>query len=226
MQLPSVWLFFVFIGILVVLEVIALYMIYSYFRLIKSYDTIMKKQRDLEQNIHQRSEQLLKVAQNQAQTVIDQANTKAQAIVTQAQFFNQSTQDKVNDALQYFVQQTLASYQQLFERIQQQTVGELQKTARTLGDNAGEQAAVATKAFGLAMAEAQKRAETQLLTAYQKSEEEVANYKAIRLKHLNQQTTVFVQEAARRFFKKALTREQHEALVMEALDEAQREKFF
>jgi F0F1-type ATP synthase membrane subunit b/b' len=226
MELPAPLLFFGTLAILTVLELIALYMIYSYFKLLKSYDSTMRKQRDLEASVRLRSDELLKAAAAQAQTIIDQANTKAQTVVQQADFFNQVTQDKINDALEHVIQEELAVYQRLFEGIREETLKQLQTMREGISTQAGEQMGEASKAFSLAMADAQKRAQGQLETAYQKAQEDVAAYKTQRVKQLNQLTTGFVQEAAKRFFKKALTREQQETLVMEAMDEASREKLF
>ena len=155
-----------------------------------------------------------------------QANSKAQTVVAQAEVFNQGTQEKVNEALSHFLSQELVVYQQLFENVRQETLKALGGMSGDIKKQAEDQLSSVSRQFALAMTDAQKRAQAQLEQAYLQAHEDITAYKATRIKQLNQLTSQFVQEATRRYLKKSLSREQHEQLVMEALDEAKRENLF
>lgn len=228
MELPAsaVSIFFVIMGTLVLLEVIALYMIYSYFKLLRSYDEVMKRQRSLETTVRERSEKLLDAAQDQAQAIVLQANSKAQGIITAAGSFNQDTQAKIDSALAKFLTEEMAVYQQMFENVRTQTAQGIQAMHKSVEAQAIEQLSISSKQFALAMSDAQKKAQERLERAYLVAEEEIGNYKKQRLEYLAQMTAQFLQTAAQRLLKKTLTAQQQQTLVMEALNEAKRENLF
>lgn len=226
MNLPenSVLIFYASIGIVIVLEGIALFMIVSYFRLLKSYDSIMKKQKELEKGIRDRSEQLLEVAQDQSQVIIAQANTKAQQVVSQAQLFNRETQDKINTALGIFLQEQLVVYKRLFENVQGQTLQQMQAMREDLTKEASQQLNTVTANFEQTINQSMVRANEALASAYKKAEVDIDKYKKQRIDHLNQMTTNFIRRVSERFFQKALSGEQKAKLLQEAIDEAKREQ--
>jgi F0F1-type ATP synthase membrane subunit b/b' len=226
MNLPenSVLIFYASIGIVIVLEGIALFMIVSYFKLLKSYDSIMKKQKELEQGIKERSEQLLEAAQDQSQVIIAQANTKAQQVVSQAQLFNRETQDKINTALGIFLQEQLVVYKRLFENVQGQTLQQMQAMRDDLTREASQQLNTVTANFEQTINQSMTRANEALASAYKQAEVDIDNYKKQRIDHLNQMTTNFIRRVSERFFQKALSGEQKAKLLQEAIDEAKREQ--
>jgi F0F1-type ATP synthase membrane subunit b/b' len=226
MNLPenSVLIFYASIGIVIVLEGIALFMIVSYFKLLKSYDSIMKKQKELEQGIKERSEQLLEAAQDQSQVIIAQANTKAQQVVSQAQLFNRETQDKINTALGVFLQEQLVVYKRLFENVQGQTLQQMQAMRDDLTREASQQLNTVTANFEQTINQSMTRANEALVSAYKQAEVDIDNYKKQRIDHLNQMTTNFIRRVSERFFQKALSGEQKAKLLQEAIDEAKREQ--
>lgn len=226
MNLPenSVLIFYASIGIVIVLEGIALFMIVSYFKLLKSYDSIMKKQKELEKGIRDRSEQLLEAAQDQSQVIIAQANTKAQQVVSQAQLFNRETQDKINTALGIFLQEQLVVYKRLFENVQGQTLQQMQAMREDLTKEASQQLNTVTANFEQTINQSMVRANEALASAYKQAEVDIDNYKKQRIDHLNQMTTNFIRRVSERFFQKALTGEQKAKLLQEAIDEAKREQ--
>jgi F0F1-type ATP synthase membrane subunit b/b' len=226
MDLPSGLLFFGTIGILTVLEVIALYMIVSYFRLLKSYDEVMKKQREMEVSIRERSEKLLKATQEQSQVIITQANAKAQQIVSQAEIFNDATQDKINEILARFLQEQTDIFKQLFEQVRLETQNRMNGMGQQMQTEAESQLSAVSKQFGLAMAEAQKQAQKQLELAYEQAHKGIEAYKEQRIKLMNQTVGQFIEQVATRFLKTKLTAKEHEQLLMEALDEAASKHLF
>jgi F0F1-type ATP synthase membrane subunit b/b' len=226
MELPQSWLFFGTIGILTILEVIALYMIVSYFKLLKSYDNVMKKQREMEVNVHQQSEKLLKAAQEQSQTIITQANAKAQQIVSQAEIFNDATQDKINEILARFLQQQTEIFKQLFDQVRLETQNRMNGMGEQMQKQAEEQLGTVSRQFGLAMTEAQKQAQQQLELAYTQAHKGLEAYKQQRIKHLNEVMGQFIEQVATRFLKTKLSSQEHEQILMEALDEAASQHLF
>jgi hypothetical protein len=228
MDLPAsaTTIFFVIIGILIVLEVIALYMIYSYFKLLRSYDSVMKKQREMEASVRERSEKLLEAAQDQAQAIVLQANSKAQGIITAAGSFNQDTQAKIDSVLAKFLTEEMAVFKQMFDNVREQTAQGIDQMHKAVETQAVEQLSTSSKQFALAMSEAQKKAQERLERAYQQAEADINTYKQKRLEQLAQLTAQFLQAVSQRLLKKTLTAQQQQTLVMEALDEAKRENLF
>jgi F0F1-type ATP synthase membrane subunit b/b' len=226
MELPSSWLFFGTIGILTILEVIALYMIASYFRLLKSYDSVMKKQHEMEVNVHAQSEKLLAAASEQSKAIVAQANAKAQQVIQQAEFFNEGTQDKINEILAGFLQQQTVIFQQLFESVRVETQNRMNGMGEHMQKQAEEQLGTVSRQFGLAMTVAQKQAQQQLDLAYAQAHKGIEAYKQQRIKLLNQVMGQFIEQVATRFLKTKLSSKEHEELLMEALDEAASQHLF
>lgn len=213
-------LFFVTLFVLIALELIVIYLIWSYYRLLKSYDQIMAKQRQMDQDVASKSRELLTAAEQQAQSVVMAANTKATQIVTQAQGFDAQTQAVIQKALQTFLTEQTQVYRTTFDAVRKDVLAYVEELDSTYRKRAEQEIGEISQKFGREMEATTTTAKTALAAAYQKIDAEVETYRQQRLKNVEEQVAQTVKRVLREVLHQAIEPADQDRLIMEALDAA------
>ncbi|OGV96214.1 hypothetical protein A2W24_03490 [Microgenomates group bacterium RBG_16_45_19] len=223
MTIEPTTIFYLTLFILIILEVIVIYLIGSYYRLLKSYDAVMAKQRQMEQDVAQKSQEMLAAAEQQAQSIVATANTKAQQVVTQAQGFDQQTQGVIQGALQTFLTEETRTYKATFDAVRKDVLDYVAELNSAYRQRADQEISQINQTFSQEMRQATTTAQSALNEAYKKIEQEVATYKAQRLKNMDEQINQLLQRVMRDVLHNVIDRDLHEQLIMEAIDAARQE---
>lgn len=223
MPIEPTSIFYLTMFILIILEGIVIYLIWSYYRLLKSYDSVISKQREMEEKLVLKSQEMLQAAEQQAQAVVATANIKAQQIVTQSQGFNQQTQKVIQDSLQAFLTEQTRVYKQTFDTVRSDVLAYAQELNLAYRKRADQEIVQINEAFTREMQQATKTAQMSLEEAYEKVEAEVEQYKKHRIATVESQMSELVKRVSREVLHNSLDAAAHEQLIMEALDDARRD---
>jgi hypothetical protein len=216
-------IFYVTLFILIGLEVIVIYLIASYYKLLKSYDKVISKQRQMEEDVSQKSREMLTAAEEQARTIVATANSKAQQIVTQSEGFNAQTQMVIQNALQTFLTEQTDVYRRTFDAVRKDVLAYVQELNQAYRQRADQEIYEINTTFTKEMNQTTKAAQLALAEAYRKIEREVESYKQQRLKNIDQKVEELTTKIIREVMHATVDLPNHERLIMEALDAAHKD---
>lgn len=165
----------------------------------------------------------LEETQKKAKTMIEEARVKAGEIVTQAEIFtsnqknvlleeiNKATHtyaDKYQSALKFAEDEAVRMISQIPDQVKSEVMVRIEKF---------------TSGVETELLNAQKYIQASVKESYQKAEIEVENYKLERLKQVDDSIMKMVEEVSRRVLAKEITADEHEKLVLKALEKAKEE---
>jgi len=171
------------------------------------------------------------------QTIIRQAQEKAQRILENAQYDARETISKAGNFLD--INQNLVAkelqrasqiYAKKYEQILLVTQDNIIKTIQTIPEDSkkvllSEISAIRTLLSGQVQ-KAADEAKNLVTDAYKKAEMEVENYKNVRMREIDESIVMILKEVARKVLAKEISQEEHEKLVLKALEQAKRQGVF
>lgn len=172
-------------------------------------------------------------ATEQAQSIIAEAEKKAAEIIKSTQTTAKDAQvsiDNQRNVLNQELEELKNNYANLYKEALKSAQDEAIKLLQSIPEDV--RGSVETQISGIRTTiqdrvdKAADDAKKQVEDAYQKAEAEVENYKRQRLKQVDESIIVILQEVSRKVLSREITREEHEKLVMKALEEAKRQHVF
>jgi len=121
-------------------------------------------------------------------------------------------------------------YASKYEEILKETQGQSIKILQNIPQDIKTVLAKEIQSVHITIEEEVKKAEEEakgvVVLAYQKAESEVEKYKLARLRQVDESIVMILKEVARKVLSKEINMEEHEKLVMKALEEAKRQGVF
>lgn len=169
---------------------------------------------------------ILSKAQKRSQEILEDAHRTATEIVGRAEKFLSAQEGKVAKELE----KASESYANYFKDSLRRVEDDAKKTL----DNVPEEIKkiYATEIVNIRttleaeLSKAREDSRQIVLEAYKKAESEVENYKKQRLNQIDESIIIILQEVARKVLSREINQEEHEKLVMKALQEAKRQHVF
>jgi len=169
---------------------------------------------------------VLQEAQDKSVKIIEEANLKSKDIISKAEVFltnyNSSLKQELSKSTQIYVQK----YQQALSLTQQESIKVLQNIPEDIKKVLIQEIASIRAAIQTEVGKAEVDARNLVVEAYRKAESEVANYKNERIKQVDDAVVMILRDVARKVLSKEISKEEHEKLVLKALDEARKENVF
>ncbi len=222
MDLPIVYLSYGLLVVVIVLMAISLGMVVSYFKLLKSYDDARKRQQELEVAARAQADQVVRVAQKQAEMLLDQARAKAGETISAAEIMTQQSRAFLEQSITAMVQQQ----GQVFTTQLGETNQYMQKTLETLTkamhETVNQEIHSVVEGIGSKMSLTQAAMQKNLMETYQRMEGELEVYKKQRMADYEKTLQQNVRKVVELALKRTLTAKDQEHLVLEALDNAER----
>lgn len=219
MQEPT----FIYLGLLIIasLTLLLIGVLVLYLRLIRRYLNLREGGRaELD------SQTLLANAQKKSQEILEEAHKKASEIVERSEKFLQAQEGKVAKELEK-ASKTYANYfQDALRRVEQEASETLKNVPEEIKKVYATEIVNIRTTLDAQLSKAREDSRQIVLEAYQKAEAEVENYKKKRLSQIDDSIIIILQEVARRVLSREINQEEHERLVMKALQEAKREHVF
>ncbi len=192
------------------------------FIVVVSYHKSLKRQRELEVEL----EKLKESGNEAARAIIAQAQTKANEIVASAQIKSQ----EIVRAGEIFSSDFKAKFQADLSQVPVLIQQESGKMLSNISNNIGSQFESEMKVFhDTVIAETSKIKDSLsagMKVAYEKAQTEVDEYKKQMMDRINSSILVIVEDAAKKALGASLSREEHEKIILKALDEAKKQNVF
>lgn len=215
-----------------VLAVVFAVMAYLYFKLGHKYFSL-KTDKDFTKLKEGEAEEARKKAQKtyeeanvKSQKIIGEASQKAQNILSEAEIFSSQGKEKMHAFLQEITAQQAKSFQEILVKFDSNSIKLLNSISTNVQQNAGKELQV----FRLSLQQEAAKFGNTLIDAVKaqrkEAEVEIQAYKQARIKNVDDKIFEIIKAASREILGKALTSDEHEDLIIKALEEAKKEEVF
>jgi hypothetical protein len=197
---------------------IALLLLYS-----KVYGRVEKMDRFQADLLKQKQEfdaKAAELASAQAQELIKEASVKAQAIIRQAETVSTDVRRRLDSQLEQLPKAQQDIYRDVFKQVGEEAIQVLHQVSDEMKVYADRE----VKAFGAALQErtaaTQEEAKKAIEQSYERMEAEILAYKQKRLTMIDQSIHQVIREVTEEVLGKAIHTEQHQEIVIKALEDA------
>jgi len=195
----------------------------SYRKLIEKYDKIRTSAQEAEKGLEGQRAKVLEEANLQARQIITEAQTRSGKLLSEAASFGDQTKQLLADELQKVQAVELGYYQKALEDTKVQAQASLGGVSKDVKQEVVRQIdAVRTSLTG-EIQKAQVETRQMLAASYKKMEDEIQVYKVERLKRVDEKIFEILKDASAKAIGKSLSLEDHEDVVVKALEDAKRE---
>jgi vacuolar-type H+-ATPase subunit H len=221
MQIIDPLFIYIVIFIFSALAILLVVVISLYLATVKKYFNL--KEGKLEETDPQ---VLLRQAQEKAQKILNEAQQDARETIANAKTYLDVNQNLVSKELQNATQIYAKKYEQILLATQDQIL----KMIRTIPEDTKKSLLTEINTIRSRMEEevnkATQEAKSLVTGAYKRAEIEVDEYKNERMRQIDESIVMILKEVARKVLAKEISQEEHEKLVIKALEEAKRQGVF
>lgn len=165
----------------------------------------------------------LEETQKRAKIMIEEARVKAGEIITQAEIFTTNQKNSLVGEIGKSTQIYVDKYQQALKFAEEEAVRMISGIPDQVKSEVVVRIDKFTSGVESELLNAQKSIQAAVKDSYQKAEKEVENYKLERLKQVDDSIMKMVEDVSRKVLAKEITSDEHEKLVMKALEKAKEE---
>jgi hypothetical protein len=169
---------------------------------------------------------LLLRAHVKSQKIIEEAVDKASQIVSSSEALKTSKVDNIEKEIEKADAAYLKIYQESIAKIQNESLKGLQNLPDYIKALLSKEALGIKDELSTEIKKAQEDAKQLVLEAYKKADQEVASYRKMRLDALDNTIVNIVQAVSRKVLTREIDANEHEKLVMKALEEAKKQNVF
>ena len=203
------------------------------FFVVLSYHKALKEQRRLEAELEKvkttgsaEANKIIANAQENATAVIRNAQLKAQEIVKSGDIFSAEYKQKFQASLLELVELEKKQYQQIAVKVQEDS----NKMLSSMSQGLNQQVQIEMKGFHSVMSQETTKVRDALSEgikgAYSEVHAQVEQYKNQMITQVNSAMFKIVSDATKKSLGEALSREQHEKIIVKALEEAKKQNVF
>ena len=195
----------------------------SYRKLIEKYDKIRSTGEEAEKALEAERAKALEEAKTQGKQIISEAQTRSGQLIAEAASFGNQTRELLGKELQKLQAVELGYYQKALEDTKltaQASLGGISKDVKA--EVVSQIDAIRTSLSG-EIQKAQMETRQMLASSYKKMEEEIEAYKKERLQRVDEKIFEILKEVSSKAIGKSLSLEDHEDVVIKALEDAKRE---
>ena len=214
---------FLYTTILVItsLTLLLVGVIVLYLRLVRKYISIRDAEgKDLD------PQAILLNAQNKSQTILEDAHRKASEMVGRAEKFLSAQEGKVAQELEKASKSYANYFQDSLRSVEEEAKKSLNNVPEEIKKVYATEIVNIRTTLEAQFVKAREDSRQIVLEAYKKAEAEVEKYKKQRLNQIDESIIIILQEVARRVLSREINQEEHEKLVMKALEEAKKQHVF
>lgn len=195
----------------------------SYRKLIEKYDKIRTSAQEAEKGLEQQRARVLEEANLQARQIVSEAQTRSGKLLSEAASFGDQTKQLLAGELQKVQAVELGYYRKALEDTKLQAQASLGGISQDVRQEVVRQIdAVRTSLTG-EIQKAQVETRQMLSASYKKMEDEILVYKIERLKRVDEKIFEILKDASAKAIGKSLSLEDHEDVVIKALEDAKKE---
>jgi hypothetical protein len=203
------------------------------FTVVLSYHKALKEQRRLSEELEKvkstgsaEANKIIADAQENANAVIRNSQLKAQEIVKSGDIFSQEYKQKFQASLLQLIELEKKQYEQIATGVQAEST----KMLAAMSSGLNTQVESEMKTFHTTMTQETSKVRDALSKgiqgAYREVHSQVEEYKAQMIAQVNSVMFKIVSDATKKSLGEALSREQHEKIIVKALEEAKKQNVF
>lgn len=214
---------FLYTAILIItsLALLLVGVIILYLRLVRKFLSLREGEgKDLD------PQAILFKAQSKSQDILEDAHRKASEIVGRAEKFLNAQEGKVSQELEKASKSYANYFLDSLRKVEEEAKKSLTGVPEEIKKVYATEVVNIRTTLEAQLAKAREDSRQIVLEAYKKAEAEVENYKKQRLNQIDESIIIILQEVARRVLSREINQEEHEKLVMKALEEAKRQHVF
>jgi uncharacterized protein YkuJ len=219
-------IFFVLITAIISVSVALMLIISSYVNVFKKYNLLLKEEQNLELKEHKEQIEVLEDARKKAAKIIAHAhfvesNTKNQ--------FQQELQNVSMNEVKYFQEAAtdlLSVYKQELESLKADTIKIANNITKDIENNTIQELKDFKEILKKETYASQKIVEQKIEEEYAQTKVEIETYKQDRIKKVEDEIYNILQNVSTLVLGKAISLEDHEQIVIDALNKAKEEKVF
>jgi len=226
--------FFDFVVALFVLSVALAFLAISYSQIIKKINSQKKELEDLTNQIYDKESEVLKNARSKAETIINEAILKAQEIITNSNNLNSQSKKTLDEAFEtlmkhqtgYFEkasQDFLEEYKNELEILKQKNIEILKNTSKSIEEDTLKEVEDFDSIIEKETIGSQKIVQEKIEKDYARVQKEVDEYKVQMINKVDEQIYKIIQEVSKLVLGKSLSLQEHEQLIIDALDQAKKD---
>lgn len=213
-------------GFVVILFSFLLYVVFKQYKL-----RISSEEKMLKQKIFDKSLALLENARQRSIEIIKESNVKSQEILHKSEFLSSDARSflkkQLEDAsnkqvikLENTTEEMLLGYKEALKKEKEFGVKTMQKVSKDIKLEALDEIDEFAKVLHKETVDSEKAVEKKLSAEYKKANSEIENYKQEQIQKINSKINGLITDIMRELIDSELSVEQHENLVMEALNKA------
>jgi F0F1-type ATP synthase membrane subunit b/b' len=217
-------------GTLILLAGVVLFLASAVLFLARAYQSLGEEMNSLRtQNLHQtahsrqKATKLVEDARDKSLEIIEESEQKAQEILLQTDFVAADAQEALTTSLKEANQKHLGDYATLLNNLKK----DMTDLFATMSSKMEEQAATEFSSLHSEIAKntekTQKSLESKMEESYKIANAEIEKYKTQKMAQLDQEVFSIVQQVVRDTLSKSLSKADHEAFVLSALEEAKKQ---
>lgn len=165
----------------------------------------------------------LEETQKRAKLMIEEARVKAGEIITQAEIFTTNQKNSLLDEINKSSQAYIDKYQQALKFAEEEAIRMISGIPDQVKSEVSVRIEKFTSGIEAELLSAQKSIQGAVRESYQKAESEIESYKLERLKQVDESIMKMVEDVSRKVLAKEITSDEHEKLVIKALERAKEE---
>ncbi|MBI2031788.1 MAG: hypothetical protein HYT08_04215 [Candidatus Levybacteria bacterium] len=225
--------FFDFVIALFVLSVALASLAISYSQIIKKFNSQKDELESLTSRIYEKEAGVLKDARNKAESIINEAVQKAQEIIAGSNIVNTQSKKALDEAFEtllkhqtgYFEkasQDFLQVYKNELEALKQKNIEILKNTSKSIEEDTVKEVQDFDNVLEQETVASQKIIQEKIEKDYSKVQKEVEQYKNEMLGKVDAQISKLIQDVSKKVIGKSLSLQEHEQLIIDALEEAKK----
>lgn len=220
-MLPEM-VFVILFGIFLLLAIMIVVLMVGTYKLFSKYELMSQHLEQMEAEKQDSVAAIKAKAEEEAQEILKDARIKSQRLVEDAQMFSTTGSKKLQDALDFMLQDQTRAFTDEMKNARAET----EKRLLSVADEVNQMAATELKVFANTLQEQTKKTQAEAAANIQQvfasMGEEVEKYKKARLAMVDQVVRDMVLKVAREVMGETLTMSDHETLVFKALEEAKK----
>lgn len=228
MLLPN-YLIISFIGTILLFAFMLCYLYYLYNRQ-REFDS-------KEDSAYNKSSEIIQEAQVHANEIVEKAVDRAKSTLVETDYLRDDLMKNLESNLNQLAQQTITvfknnsqgvdqKYQELFSKTKQEYEAKLNYTLKSLEAIAGRELEDFSKNLKKETLNSQVFIGARINEEFEKKQKEIEDYKLQRLKAIDENINKIIARVSQEVLGKAIPLDEHERLVIEALERAKKEEVF
>ena len=222
------------IGAIILLSIIVVSLVISYGASLKRLKKLQENEDALYKKTIEEEKNIVEQAQTDYQGIIKAADEKAKEILNQSAQINQTSEKELNDAVAGLAEKEkneinarsqilLKQYEEQIAQINDNSINNLKNISEDIKTSVISHFDELKKLMSEQTFESKKAAEEKIKVEYDELEKELQNYKQKQLQEVDQKIYQIIFNVSKAAIGKGLSMDQHQELILDALERAKNE---